>query len=330
MPSHWTAAGFCDGGLVSNLPAWAFAAESWLDPETWTITVEIEGDSEALAGGRKRPPWGTLLKRMLMTAVFGSHDLNLRGLERHVAIRIKPGQVSTLDFDIKPAPAMQLVNDARERALIDLKVLAINLPELLERACEELREAIEDLLDSLQLLAPGAPGRSTRVRIFEQEPRDGRILRVIAADAQCPAALRSWRLIDPSRGPPLGITIACDDSDCWMLDGDLRKLPVRLSVGRLELSAADWFARWTLLVPVPVPPPPSSALDRRPLNRQLLLVIEGGEGASELASLDRKELVAGIARSCRQRAGSLPLEAQNLYAASDADQQAGAVAPRSR
>ena len=61
-----------DGGLVSNLPAWAFDAERALDRDAWTAVVQV-GDAE-----KQQKLWGlSILKGAILTGIFGSGLLNM-------------------------------------------------------------------------------------------------------------------------------------------------------------------------------------------------------------------------------------------------------------
>lgn len=87
---------YCDGGLVSNLPAWSFDPEILLDKNCLVITcelpeIEIGSDKKELAGLR-------LMKRVARTAVFGAGQLNTRGLSNHLSLSLSP-ELNILDFD---------------------------------------------------------------------------------------------------------------------------------------------------------------------------------------------------------------------------------------
>lgn len=107
---------FCDGGIVSNLPAWTFDDKRLLDNESLIVTCElldgsagnIEDDEvQALEGAQ-------LLLKMARTAAFGGAALNTRGLQHHIRIPMEP-DVGILEFD-KTEKHLKAVDDAAKVA----------------------------------------------------------------------------------------------------------------------------------------------------------------------------------------------------------------------
>ncbi|KFB10927.1 patatin-like phospholipase family protein [Nitratireductor basaltis] len=107
---------FCDGGIVSNLPAWTFDDERLLDNESLIVTCELlDGNTRNMEGNEVGALEGTqLLLRMARTAVFGGAALNTRGLQHHIRIPLEP-DVGILEFD-KTEKHLKAVDDAEKVA----------------------------------------------------------------------------------------------------------------------------------------------------------------------------------------------------------------------
>lgn len=107
---------FCDGGIVSNLPAWTFDDERLLDDECLIVTCELlDGNAGNVEGGEVRALEGTqMLLQMARTAAFGGAALNTRGLQHHIRIPMEP-DVGILEFD-KTDKHLKAVDDAEQVA----------------------------------------------------------------------------------------------------------------------------------------------------------------------------------------------------------------------
>ena len=98
---------FVDGGIVSNLPAWAWDSERELDPDALTIAIDIvKGDPKPVNGSRS---W---LPAAIGTALFGSAELNVRAAGRVLPITV-PSPLDVLQFDLTKAEALNTVEQAR-------------------------------------------------------------------------------------------------------------------------------------------------------------------------------------------------------------------------
>lgn len=89
---------YCDGGLVSNLPAWTFDSDLINDRKTWVITSEIFSGGAAKESIERRPKGFRFIKEVMMTGVFGGSDLNTRGLKHHLSLPQNPN-IGVMDFD---------------------------------------------------------------------------------------------------------------------------------------------------------------------------------------------------------------------------------------
>ena len=88
---------FHDGGLVSNLPAWVFDDDRAVHGWPLTVVVEIE-DREDLDTIRSSFQW---FIRTVRATVFGSKELNMRGVEPVVRVRlpVPDEKLALADFD---------------------------------------------------------------------------------------------------------------------------------------------------------------------------------------------------------------------------------------
>lgn len=99
---------FYDGGLVSNLPTFAFEIDRKLDPEVETLAVSIKPPPLPLSARQARPPvlkGFQLLMSAMWAALFG--HTSLEQSEQADLIIIRPN-LSILDFDIDQRDAAGL------------------------------------------------------------------------------------------------------------------------------------------------------------------------------------------------------------------------------
>ena len=145
----------CDGGIVSNLPAWPFDEERELDPEALTIAVEIEETTRR--GKLDRFSW---LPAAVQTTLFGSGELNVRiaGPAEQLALSTRFG---LLDFDVGAGAAAREVRDVTAAAGLRLDRRLFRLPEIYRNACQVAQALAVDGLD----LSPGGRGGAHRVRV---------------------------------------------------------------------------------------------------------------------------------------------------------------------
>lgn len=142
---------YCDGGLVSNLPAWSFDPEVLLDPDCLVITcelpeTEIESDKKQLAGIQ-------LFQRIARTAVFGAEQLNTRGLSNHLSLSLSP-DLGLLEFD-NTGRHIEAVVDAEDVSSLRIEFY------LLEQ--ESVREIHTEVLKYVSKVTGSADGTRTAV-----------------------------------------------------------------------------------------------------------------------------------------------------------------------
>ena len=155
-----------DGGLVSNLPAWAFDNERARDRDAWTAAVEIS-DTDF-----QRPKLLGLLKAAALTAVFGSSMLNTRSVERLRALRLKV-DLKLLQFDFNRATAARIIDDAERKCEGRLVLQLVDIPQTLRGVCENIQTA------ALAIIGGGGENEdlltyagSVRVGLFRPAPDD--------------------------------------------------------------------------------------------------------------------------------------------------------------
>jgi|GEM_PF-5988789 len=131
---------YCDGGIISNLPIWAFDEDRILDPDALTIAIEIPenenpADMAATVFGR--------MKALLRAMVFGSAFLNKRMVDGLEVFRMPlPEELGVLSFDIDAGAAATIVEDARRYTKLQIVQRLIEVPDKLEQACAAVHEFV--------------------------------------------------------------------------------------------------------------------------------------------------------------------------------------------
>lgn len=146
---------YIDGGIVSNLPAWTFDEERALDPDAVTVTVCLEPERTAKYDALGSPLG--MLRSILHAAMFGRRHLETRGAPRLITMSL-PTRIGTFDFDLGREKALSVVRDAENFAKAELRNVLFVLPQLFEKACEDLRRVIDGQ-------CPIAVERRTRVLV---------------------------------------------------------------------------------------------------------------------------------------------------------------------
>lgn len=145
----------CDGGIVSNLPAWPFDEERELDPDALTIAVEIAAPK--LSSKVSTTSW---VPAAIKTALFGSGILNVRisGRTEQLALSTSFG---LLDFDRSAQDAATEVAAVAEIAGLRLDQRLFRLPVIYRDACHVAQALVMDGLS----IQPGGVGGADRVRV---------------------------------------------------------------------------------------------------------------------------------------------------------------------
>jgi NTE family protein len=136
---------YCDGGLVSNLPAWTFDSERLIDEETHVITSELSEviESENPYGPpTANPKRGlSLVEAVARATAFGASDLNTRGLQDHISLNLDP-TIGMLDFENTRGQGEAIVS-AKEIATVRFQdhITEIDTIRLLQEGVKELLRA---------------------------------------------------------------------------------------------------------------------------------------------------------------------------------------------
>lgn len=106
----------CDGGLTSNLPAWAFDAEHSFYPDSYIIAIETD-DSPDTSEQRAVSPFKRPFSHFglsIRAALFGARELELRGTRRFV-VGVPTRRIGLLDFNMSAETLQKELNDCRRR-----------------------------------------------------------------------------------------------------------------------------------------------------------------------------------------------------------------------
>lgn len=262
---------FCDGGLVSNLPAWTFDSERVLEDDCLTITCELQDDG-IIADTSGSPAANMyrgvdLYERIARTAVFGASQLNTRGLLNHIRIPLTPG-FGLLDFE-RTSRHVDAVQDAFEVSRSRLLLHQYEVASLEKISAETAR------------LAEATWGADVSVRIG--------LLRPVSLSNLEPVAYRFWatkgfeqyaddRVILPVGDSLAGIAIAENSARIWDLDDRTDQLEyerIITTTNTSKLLAKD--RKWVAVLPVD-----QQAMDNFTTSRQELTVAITVDGASKL------------------------------------------------
>jgi predicted acylesterase/phospholipase RssA len=95
---------YLDGGFTSNLPAWPYDAQREINPDLYTVTIEIRGQGslQSWTTWRFFKPFQHFAA-LITAAVFGARELETRRTRR-AAVQLDT-QVRLLDFDMGPKRA---------------------------------------------------------------------------------------------------------------------------------------------------------------------------------------------------------------------------------
>lgn len=146
---------YCDGGIVSNIPAWTFDERRIIEKDCIVVTCELmetdfispETEKEYLSETESKPkPLLGLnqLKSVVQTSLFGGNSLSTRGLYHHIRIPLNP-DIGTLEFE-SFKKHIQVIPDA-----FDITVGRIETYRVELESVNTIFEAVHDHLTSLQL-----------------------------------------------------------------------------------------------------------------------------------------------------------------------------------
>ncbi len=115
---------FLDGGLVSNVPAWAFDDDRVVHEWPLTIVIEIADSPGEVRDSQSSSEWLQWLMQTARTTVFGSKALNVRGIEPDVLVRlpILDSDLGLTDFDADWDTILSVIHQAKRATLVALGV----------------------------------------------------------------------------------------------------------------------------------------------------------------------------------------------------------------
>jgi NTE family protein len=129
---------YCDGGIVSNLPAWTFDSERLNNEDCLIVTCAVSPPRD-LKISRPKLRGLRLFTRVAVTALFGGSDLNTRGLLRHLPLGAWHS-IRMLDFE-RSSEQMELIQTSEEQG--DIKM---DLERSHRLSIDALRAEIRELL----------------------------------------------------------------------------------------------------------------------------------------------------------------------------------------
>ena len=134
---------FLDGGLVSNLPAWAFDNDRPCHSYPPTILVEIKSKSDTSPLGSPFQ-W---FKRAVTTAIFGAKELSVRGVEPSVVVSVRVDDLHFLALDADLAKLGRAVAKARDATMMTLEARD-NFEDLIQDLHTHCRRILSGSLDA--------------------------------------------------------------------------------------------------------------------------------------------------------------------------------------
>jgi predicted acylesterase/phospholipase RssA len=163
---------FVDGGLMANVPAFAFDEEQKKEMKSDVFVVALGGQSE-------KPPPSTMLgwiRRFVETIVAGANKSDSYMNNQHFRIYLD-AEIGTLDFDAAGDIVRSLVDQARIASLLFLnnieaiKEVTYNLNKA---AAEILSQIIAKDINALEIEGRASLGRSNglTVKIISSYPED--------------------------------------------------------------------------------------------------------------------------------------------------------------
>lgn len=94
---------YCDGGMVSNLPAWIFEAETVNDASAWIIASNLVDDVRPRKDRRLKATGLSYLGSVLRSAIFGADILSKRAVRNLYSMEV-PAPLGLLEFDYHRFP----------------------------------------------------------------------------------------------------------------------------------------------------------------------------------------------------------------------------------
>jgi len=129
---------FLDGGLVSNLPAWAFDEERLKLADATTVAFSLESPVP-----KDKMHW---LLSIANTVVNGSGEIHTRAAGSMATVAL-PTTLDLLDFDVCAEDVYAEVDTARVKALKDVGNELIHAPNALSKGAKDIHAILEQILN---------------------------------------------------------------------------------------------------------------------------------------------------------------------------------------
>lgn len=148
---------FLDGGLVSNLPAWAFDEERLTHSDATTVAFSLETEEPT-----DKMHW---LLSIVNTVVNGSGEIHTRASGSTATVAL-PTTLDLLDFDVSAAKVYEEVETAKVRAVKEVGNELIHAPNALSKGAKDIHEIIERMLtDKAASFGPKVAGKISKFRV---------------------------------------------------------------------------------------------------------------------------------------------------------------------
>lgn|GEM_PF-2144582 len=128
---------FLDGGIVSNLPAWAFDEERLKLVDATTVAFSLESPAP-----KDKMHW---LLSIANTVVNGSGEIHTRAAGSMATVAL-PTTLDLLDFDVSAEDVYSEVGTARVKALKDVGNELIHAPNALSKGAKDIHAILEQVL----------------------------------------------------------------------------------------------------------------------------------------------------------------------------------------
>jgi predicted acylesterase/phospholipase RssA len=154
---------YLDGGFTSNLPAWPYDAQREINPDLYTMTIEIRGKGsyQPWTTWRFFKPFHDFIS-LVTAAVFGARELETRRTRR-APIQLDT-QVRLLDFDMGPRRANNEIEWSRKAFRTTLNSRAA-MRTLYADKCLRICQAVRK-----HLKRPPAGDFTPRIRVSLLQP----------------------------------------------------------------------------------------------------------------------------------------------------------------
>lgn len=234
---------FADGGLVSNLPAWCFDEERELDPDAYTLSLDI-ADAPLSGKALRRFRW---LRAAVRTSLFGSDELNMRAVGRGERFSLQ-SRSGLMQFNASRAFLWEEVELRRQETKVAVLDRLVEVPRLYRDANHNaVAVTSQALVDHTGLVTHWPANARVRAAVALRDFGYGHSLRL--RHSVFFEGCADERLLLPTRGSIVGTAYREKRSvmATWPFDDDYG-LPGEENRLRRELVWRD--LRWSLCVPI--------------------------------------------------------------------------------